>query len=355
MRVGSLFSGIGGFDLGLERAGMQVAWQVEKDARCREVLERGWPDVPRHEDVRHVGAAELSPVDLLCGGFPCQDVSVAGAREGLAGERSGLFYQLIRIAREIAPRWVLIENVPGLLSSNDGRDMGTVLGTLADCGYGWCYRVLDSQHFGVPHRRDRVFIVGRRGGPCPPEVLFEPESVQGDPRTHRPRRPGHARRAEGSAREGGRDSRVAVYTKARRSQSENEPESWDVGETCPTLDAGGHTPRTAVIAFSFTPISGQGTDLRVARTDVSNALSPTSEGEKTDRGVRILQDGIPRRLTPLECERLQGLPEGWTKGFPLSVRYKQIGNAVTVPVAEWIGKRIVRCDARASGGLSTPV
>src|SRR5690606_40793791 len=114
---------------------MRPVWQVEIDKQARAVLRRHWPDVDLHEDVRNVGAANLVPVDLICGGFPCQDLSVAGRRAGLAGERSGLFFEFARILDELRPRWVVIENVPGLLSSNSGRDMGTVLGTLAKLGY----------------------------------------------------------------------------------------------------------------------------------------------------------------------------------------------------------------------------
>lgn len=180
MKFGSLFTGIGGFDLGLERAGLECAWQVENDSQCVSVLRRRWPDIPKFGDIATLKGEDLEPVELVCGGFPCQDLSVAGRRAGLAGKRSGLFHEFMRIVAEIAPRWVLIENVAGLLSSSGGRDMGTVLGVLGQLGYGWSYRVLDSQYFGVPQRRRRVFIVGCSGGVCPPEVLFEPESLPGD-------------------------------------------------------------------------------------------------------------------------------------------------------------------------------
>src|SRR5690606_36023257 len=181
LTVGSLFAGIGGIDLGLERAGMQVRWQVEIEDFPTRVLERHWPSVTRHRDVRQVGKHNLEPVDLICGGFPCQDLSVAGRRAGLAGERSGLFFEFMRVVAELTPRWVLIENVPGLLSSNGGRDMGTVLGALAELGYGYAYRVLDAQYFGVAQRRRRVFIVGCLGDwRSATEVLFESESCERD-------------------------------------------------------------------------------------------------------------------------------------------------------------------------------
>ena len=136
MTVGSLFSGIGGLELGLERAGMEVVWQVELDKQARSVLRRHWPEVSIYEDVRDVGRSNLDGVDLICGGFPCQDVSVAGKREGLAGERSGLWWEFHRIIGELARAWCLIENVPGLLSSNDGRDMAVIGGGMGELGCG---------------------------------------------------------------------------------------------------------------------------------------------------------------------------------------------------------------------------
>ena len=176
---GSLFSGIGGFDLGLGRAGWTPKWQVENNPFRRQILKRHWPDMELRNDIK-TDTDGLERVDLVCGGFPCQDLSVAGKRAGLAGERSSLFFQFARILESLRPRWCLIENVPGLLSSNDGRDFAVIVTTLADIGYWWSYRVLDSQYFGVPQRRRRVYIVGHLGGPCPPEILFEPESLSGN-------------------------------------------------------------------------------------------------------------------------------------------------------------------------------
>ncbi len=244
MHVGSVCSGIGGIDLGLERAGMRVVFQCEKDTYRRAVLARHWPGVLCFEDIREVGRGDsrrpragegseragdqrrgggvhagrdgsaggharpvaggdglrdgrrdtasveggerpAPAVDLLCGGTPCQDLSVAGRRAGLVeGERSRLFFEFARIADELVRPggWLLFENVPGLLSSNDGRDFAVVLATLADIGFhDLAYRVLDSRYFGVPQRRRRVFIVGRRAvgrGAC--EVLLEPEGGGGD-------------------------------------------------------------------------------------------------------------------------------------------------------------------------------
>jgi DNA (cytosine-5)-methyltransferase 1 len=152
---GSLFAGIGGLDLGLERAGWECRWQVEIDDYCRRVLAKHWPDVPKFGDIRGVDGDSLERVDLLCGGFPCQDISDAGLRAGLAGERSGLWSEYVRLIRALRPRLVLVENVAALL----GRGMGRVLGDLADCGYDAEWDRLPASSFGLYHERGRVFIV----------------------------------------------------------------------------------------------------------------------------------------------------------------------------------------------------
>jgi len=153
--IGSLFSGIGGIDLGLQRAGMEVAWQVEFDPWCREVLKRHWPDVPRFVDVREVGAHNLPPVDMLAGGFPCQDISNAGKQAGIQAERSGLWFEFARIIRELRPRYVLVENVGALLV----RGMDAVLGELSASGYDAEWECIPAAAVGAPHIRDRVWIV----------------------------------------------------------------------------------------------------------------------------------------------------------------------------------------------------
>jgi DNA (cytosine-5)-methyltransferase 1 len=159
LTIGSLFSGIGGLELGLERAGLgPVLWQVECDDYATRVLERHWPDATRHRDVREVGRHNLAPVDVICGGFPCQDISNAGKRAGLAGERSGLWSEFARIVRELRPRYVLVENVAALL----GRGLGDVLGDLAACGYDAEWDCIPAAAVGAPHRRDRLFVVAYR-------------------------------------------------------------------------------------------------------------------------------------------------------------------------------------------------
>ena len=152
---GSLFAGIGGLDLGLERAGFECKWQVEIDPYAQKVLHKHWPDVPKFEDVREFPPIGDFKVDLICGGFPCQDISYAGKGAGLDGERSGLFYELIRVVSLVGPKFVLLENVSALLT----RGLDQVLGTLASIGYDAEWHCISAAHVGAPHIRDRVFIL----------------------------------------------------------------------------------------------------------------------------------------------------------------------------------------------------
>jgi DNA (cytosine-5)-methyltransferase 1 len=158
LTFGSLFAGIGGFDLGFERAGMVCKWQVEIDDYATRVLAKHWPNVHRERDIRECGFHNLERVDVICGGFPCQDISYAGQGAGLDGERSGLFFEAIRLVRELRPRIVVLENVAALLT----RGLDRVLGTLAEIGYDAEWHCIPAAAVGAPHIRDRVFVVGFR-------------------------------------------------------------------------------------------------------------------------------------------------------------------------------------------------
>ena len=179
MNAVSLFAGVGGFDLALERNGIDVVAAVEIDANARGVLKHRFPKTTLFNDVCEVTgeqliAAGFDPRDgIIVGGFPCQDLSVAGKRAGLDGARSGLFWEIVRLLRETKAQNFILENVPGLLSSNKGQDMAAVIGALDDIGYSLAWRVLDAQYFGVPQRRRRVFIVGCLGDDwrTPAEIL----------------------------------------------------------------------------------------------------------------------------------------------------------------------------------------
>jgi len=180
----SLFAGVGGFDLALQRNGIEVVASVEIDKKAQDVLRRHFPNATIFGDITEVTGEQLinagfTPDDgIITGGFPCQDLSVAGKRAGLAGKRSGLFWEICRILDETGAQNFILENVPGLLSSNNGSDMAAVIEALVERGYRVGWRVLDAQYFGVPQRRRRVFIVGcaRNSGRSPEEILAIAES-----------------------------------------------------------------------------------------------------------------------------------------------------------------------------------
>ena len=201
LRVGSLFSGCGGFDLGFVRAGFTTIWGCEIDPQARAVFRRHHPEATLYHDIQEVNGETLEPVDVLIFGSPCQDLSVAGKRAGLAGERSGLFMEAMRIVDQMAPasrpRVAIWENVPGALSSNGGKDFGSVLWEMGSRWSGIAYRVLDLQWFGVPQRRRRVFAVGHSGGfASAAQILFEPQGMRWNPPSRRKAGQGSARGLE---------------------------------------------------------------------------------------------------------------------------------------------------------------
>jgi DNA (cytosine-5)-methyltransferase 1 len=322
MNVASLFSGIGGFDLGLERAGHTILWQCEIDLHARAVLKRHWPKIECREDVRDV-KGEAGTVDILCGGFPCQDVSRGGRHEGLAGARSGLWFEFERLIGELRPAWVVIENVPGLLSSNQGRDFARILRGLDERGYYAAWRVFDSRYFGVPQRRRRVYLVADRRG-SGAEVLFEPESSGGD----RPK----------AARKG----RYAVHP------AHADTAWWDGGSVSQTLDAvlakkqalpeKQRFPALRVVPWMPCPDCDDYW-CRLHGMHAYDCPCPAIDVWAA-QGLSPYEASALRWLTPEECELLQGFPECWTVGVPDTARYRLVGNAVTVNVAEWIGKRL---------------
>jgi len=433
---GSAFAGIGGFEIGLERAGWECRWQIENDTFCNRILGTHWPDVKRYGDIEEIDPKELEAVDLICGGFPCQDLSVAGKREGLSGERSGLFWELVRLVRELQPRWLLIENVPGFLSSNEGNDFALALETLAECGYGLAWRVLDSQYFGVPQRRRRVFIVGHLGTMCPPEILFESEGGEGDIAeggkagediayclSERPKRGIERSREtlitykkrggfgwsededrtgslehEGGSHQGGPERIPYIIhpdglghrenedtrgggegTNLGRERREGRPED-SPHRLCHNKGQDFDLREYEAISPAVTERWGtggcnvpyvEGVRPRVARSALGR-LGKGDDGEEAGpNGVRETS-GVPRRvdlfvsenqraelrLTPYARQLTtgggkpgQGYPavlteqnEGFACPCPDSPRYRALGNAVTVQVAEWIGRRILEYD-----------
>mgnify|MGYP002655840410 FL=1 len=181
--IGSLFAGIGGFDVGFEKAGFHTSWQVEINPVCRAVLSDRFPHAKQFADVKTCLPELLSlpnggQVDVIAGGFPCQDVSVAGKRAGLKGKRTSLFFNAMDIVDTLKPTYLVLENVAGLISSNDGKDLQTVIETLAQCGYVGFWRVLDSRYFGVPQKRRRVFLVAGLGKYPPFSLMADLGSVE---------------------------------------------------------------------------------------------------------------------------------------------------------------------------------
>ncbi len=345
MNFGSLFSGIGGFDLGFERAGMCCAWQCEIDPKAQEVLLKHF-NVELYRDVKLL--TDAKPVELICGGFPCQDVSIAGRRAGLAGERSGLWFEFARIIDELEPRWVVIENVPGLLSSNEGRDFATIIHWLVKRGYGVAWRILDAQYFGVAQRRRRVFIVASLGNGRAAEVLFEPGCLQGDYSQGR-------KAAEEIAH-----ALTASSTGSGRQDPSSE--TYIVGPLfngCPGKDASDASNNHLLVGTLNPGAKPGGFNGQDAYTEnylqvaykIRSGKNGGGKGYLESRkafalhGVEDQRVGV-RRLMPSECAILQGFPKDWNDWLPDTHRYKQFGNAVCVPVAEWIGKRILEIDKK---------
>jgi DNA (cytosine-5)-methyltransferase 1 len=507
--VGSLCTGIGGLDRGLHRAGWtDLRWACERQPFRRRVLRRHWgAGLPIHEDLTTLDPATLEPVDLVAAGTPCPDFSHAKAgRRGLDGDQSRLFWDFIRIRDHLEPDWTLWENVDGALTSNQGLDFALVLGAFVGADVhvprgGWpragvvagprggaVWRVLDAQHFGTPQRRHRVFVVGRLGGPCPPEVLLEPASSRRHPAPSDPppedtaralgeriagtlgaytghggstrsqvvdghgayvaagepvviapdvantlvatgngrvdpldgnlvfnvatsegESPTAAREADhastlraGSASTADPGTVVVPFRKAQKAHSDQDSERWEHADAAGSLAAGGGDANGTIvvpleradIAKTVMPkardgdqdetyvafaLRSNGSNSRVGarQTEIASAL--LAAGAKagagtTEETVVLLLDGI-RRLTPTECERIQGLPDSWTVPWGPSLlnesawhelhpdaraglatpwdppgkldtpRRSACGDAVNAAVARWIGRQLLEAGA----------
>jgi DNA (cytosine-5)-methyltransferase 1 len=444
MRVVSLFAGIGGFDLGFERAGFEIVAHVEKDAHCRKKLATRWPNAVTLDDVCTAGAHNIPPCDVITFGFPCQDLSVAGKRAGLKGKRSGLFYEATRIIRELQPAWALFENVPGLLSSEGGADFAAVLAEMGERGYHGAWRVLDAQWFGVAQRRRRVFGLFTRldsGAQRCAEILSIPENLRGNPAPCREAGQRVAGSLESRVDGGGfpgtdgacaghvvscpitgnpygdHESRESLLIPAAAGclAAGAHPGSYNgqdahndmlIPQICGALTAkgptangapevdgnhympvafGGDVARTLNARHDSSPCADRGMDVVAVPVTMresgqgfwmeddkagtlraegenrpsrpSNVVAqvqwasgggkvhnPTAQALRSgaEHNYQFAQLGMQvRRLTPTECERLQGFPDGHTAGFSDSTRYKMLGNAVCVNVAEWIAKRLM--------------
>lgn len=400
MRYLSVCSGIEAASVAWHDLGWEAAGFSEIERFPSEVLRHRFPNVRNYGDMTNFKEwQDVGTVDLLVGGTPCQSFSVAGLRKGLDDPRGNLMLSFGAMASHFRPKWVVWENVPGVLSSNKGRDFGAFLGMLAELGYGFAYRVLDAQYFGVAQRRRRVFVVGHLGDwRCAAAVLFESESLSGNPPPSRKKgegfaaevSPGPAASGRGVERVGesrGQDPAIACYglpgNWINRKPENGGNATAPMNDVSPCLtgadrhavclmDQGGavmgiEQNKTGTLRAQMNghaPIvlaHGQ------ANAEILCGKSPTlncsheqpivfnAQGSR-HQGLSIGSlsptcgaDFAVRRLTPVECERLQGFPDNWTRipyrgkpaeQCPDGPRYKACGNSMAVPVMRWIGERI---------------
>jgi DNA (cytosine-5)-methyltransferase 1 len=363
IKYGSVCSGVEAATVAWHSLGWQPQWFSEIEKFPSAVLKHHYPAVPNHGDMTKFKEwNDDRPINVLVGGTPCQSFSVAGLRKGLDDPRGNLMLTYLAIAAKYRPKWLVWENVPGVLSSNGGLDFASLLRGMGELGYGFAYRVLDAQYFGVAQRRRRVFVVGYLGSwQRAAAVLFERHSLQGNiaPR-----------------REEGEKVAPTVTTGAPFSRTGNESVECEaiVAQCLTTRTGTAFDPfmETMPIAFSSKQQSMKTSD-NVANTlgandykepqavaiscdltwragDQANAesynnLAGTLNCNKGQRGGIIAKQDV-RRLTPIECERLQGFPDNYTdirlndKQTPDGPRYKAMGNSMAVPVMNWIGRRI---------------
>jgi DNA (cytosine-5)-methyltransferase 1 len=370
------------------------------------VLAHRYPTVPNVGDMTKYKEWNLNEsIDLLVGGTPCQSFSVAGLRKGLEDPRGNLMLTYVGILDKFRPKWCIWENVPGVLSSNGGRDFGSFLGALVELGYGFAYRVLDAQYFGVPQRRRRVFVVGCFGDwESPAKVLFERESLLGDFKKSSRKKQGVASSTQGSSPDGSHTvgTLLARDYKGFGNQDikdgrglivyENHPADSrvrEMGSVCTTVTArwgtgGGNVPfALAENTIGRQPLNGgngngfteggpmytlnatgvhgvaYGFEPGIAKREGNPArfvedATPTLRANMGDNQTAVASTMAVRRLTPIECERLQGFPDNhtnipWRKKdeSPDGPRYKAMGNSMAVPVMHWIGQRIEQVEKQS--------
>ena len=295
----SVCSGIEAVSVAWELLGFRPIGFSEIEPFPCELLKQKYPNVKNYGDITQYEKWNIGQFDILAGGTPCQSFSIAGKRGGTADERGALMYAYLGIVETYRPRWVTWENVPGVLSSNSGYDFASFLAGLEQCGYGWAYRVLDAQYFGVPQRRRRVFVIGHLDNrtDLAAKVLFEQQGVCGN---------------------------IAAGSEIQK-------------KTTAAIGKGVNYFR-------------RGGNYKYHKDKKAATLRSSAASDCFDL-VLAREKKYIRRLTPLECERLQGFPDNYTqiewRGKPAeqcpdSLRYKAIGNSMAVPVMRWIGERIER-------------
>ncbi len=338
MKFIELFAGIGGFRRGLERTGHECVFANEWLAKPASIYENNFKDKPDTRDVRHITADTLPNADLIVGGFPCATFSIAGKRTGLSLEdtRGTLFYEMFRLARDKGVPYILFENVKGLLNHANGRTFGTMLGVMDAMGYDAQWELLDSENFGVPQHRERVFVIGHLRGHPEPEVFPLSRTVTESP-SHREEEQGQGQGVwpcdlhdDGRGFEEDRLDDACDTIIARR-----------MNDSANTLLVAETSVREWRAQPILTPHRAKRQNGRRMKENGESAFTLTAQdrhGVLTDLGIR--------KLTPLECERLQGLPPNWTKWYADgslvsdSERYERCGRTVTIPVIEAIGERL---------------
>jgi DNA (cytosine-5)-methyltransferase 1 len=353
----------------------------EIDKFPSEVLAHHYPNVPNVGDMTKYKEWNLNEsIDLLVGGTPCQSFSVAGLRKGLEDPRGNLMLTYVGILDKFRPQWCVWENVPGVLSSNGGRDFGSFLGALVELGYGWAYRVLDAQHFGVPQRRRRVFVVGCLGDwESPAKILFESDCLRGNPPKSRGKKketsgiiaPSVANCLQTTCNDYSRADGFNMITHVYETHPADSRVK-EMGNVCQTVtsrwgtgggnvpialaentigrkpenggNGNGFTENGPMYTLNATGVHGVAVDVynQAIDGDVAATLTSACGGTNTS-GPKLMQNMAVRRLTPIECERLQGFPDDYTnikEKCPDGPRYKAMGNSMAVPVMKWIGQRI---------------
>lgn len=311
MKCFSLFSGIGGFDLAMQRHGIEVIGSCEIDRYARQIYERNFPGVRNYGDATKIEPEQLPDFDILTAGFPCQAFSIAGKRLGFQESRGTLFFEIARIAKQKRPKLLFLENVKGLLNHDKGRTFAFIIETLDELGYDVEWQIINSKYF-IPQNRERIFIIGHLREEFTRKIFPLGEICEV----------------------------VGEVNEEPKKQLVNCIDSnyWKGSDK--------HGQRTMIVEPNLKQIGNidtRGHNSLWGRIYDTNGISPTLNAEGGGLGAKtglFLEGTRIRKLTPLECERLQGFPDGWTDGISDTQRYRCLGNAVTVPVVEFIIQKI---------------
>ena len=343
-----LFAGVGGFRLGMERAGHTCIGSCEWDNNARETYKKNFGSYPKYDDAKDLQPSTLPQFDVLCAGFPCQAFSIAGKRLGFEDTRGTVFFEIARIAKEKKPRYLFLENVKGLFSHDKGRTFRTILSTLDEMGYDAEWQLLNSKYF-VPQNRERIFIIGHLRGERTRQVF--PVGEYGEETDAKIKRVGGYSQCSAVYQTDGLSPTISACTHGYAIGNIIEPQLKQVGniDTAGNNSLWGRVYDPSGIAANLNA-NGGGLGAKTGLYYLSNTNANmkqryqerdntwTLTNNSNDFG---LKDGSRiRRLTPVECERLQGFPDNWTQGVSDTQRYKQMGNAVTVPVVEYLARRL---------------